>query len=70
MAHVPLVVHPAMEQGGRPVVVRNEVAGLAHSDRDAVEFLRRAGLPLGEGILDDPVWVEWRGGRAHDYEAA
>ncbi|SOE59087.1 hypothetical protein SAMN05446589_1476 [Streptomyces sp. OV198] len=25
---------------------------------------------MSADILDDPVWVEWRGGRAHDYEAA
>ncbi|MFD4558194.1 hypothetical protein ACFWP5_28395 [Streptomyces sp. NPDC058469] len=69
MAEVPIVVHPAIAQGGRPVVVRHEVAGLAHCDGDVVEFVRRAGLSLGEDILDDPVWVRWKGGRAHDYEA-
>ncbi|MFD4621224.1 hypothetical protein [Streptomyces sp. NPDC058475] len=69
-AEVPIVVHPAIEPGGRLVVVRNEVAGLAHCDHDVVEYLRRAGLAVSQDILDDPVWVEWRGGLAHDYQAA
>ncbi|WP_435810363.1 hypothetical protein [Streptomyces mirabilis] len=38
MAEVPIVVHPAIEQGGRPVVVRNELAGLAPDDHEVVEF--------------------------------
>lgn len=52
------------------MTARGEILGLAHSDRDVVEFLRRAGLPDAEGLLDDPAWVKWRGGRAHRYEAA
>jgi len=39
-------------------------------DADVVEFLRRAGLPDAEQLLDQPEWVEWRGGRAHQYAAA
>jgi hypothetical protein len=38
MAEVPIVVHPAIEPGGRPGVVRNEVAGLAHDDHEVVEL--------------------------------
>jgi hypothetical protein len=34
--------------------------GLAHSDHDVVEFLRRAGLEDSEGLLDDPLWVARR----------
>ncbi|WP_276329162.1 hypothetical protein [[Kitasatospora] papulosa] len=41
-----------------------------HDDQDVVEFLRRAGLPDAERLLDQPQWVEWRGGRAHTYAAA
>ncbi|MFC9843838.1 hypothetical protein ACFWFF_27895 [Streptomyces sp. NPDC060223] len=70
MAGAPIVVHRPLLTGGRPVVVRSEIVGLAHSDHDVVEFLRRAGLAFGEDVLDDPVWVEWKGGRAHEYEAA
>ena len=70
MAGAPIVVHRPLRTGGRPVVVRSEIVGLAHSDHDVVEFLRRAGLAFGEDVLDDPVWVEWKGGRAHEYEAA
>ncbi|WP_394425475.1 hypothetical protein [Streptomyces sp. SGAir0957] len=70
MATAPIVVHPPSPSGGRRVTARDQILGLAHSDRDVVEFLRRAGLPDAERILDDPSWVTWRGGRAHQYEAA
>ncbi|MFD4408239.1 hypothetical protein [Streptomyces sp. NPDC058476] len=69
MAGVPIVVHRPVASGGRPVVVRSEVVGLAHTDSDVVEFIRLAGLALGKNVLDDPVWVEWKGGRPHEYEA-
>ncbi|MGW6481290.1 hypothetical protein ACWGDS_25915 [Streptomyces sp. NPDC055059] len=58
-----------IEDGVRRVKVRSQIFGLAHSDRDVVEFLRRAGIPDAEDLLDDPAWVKWRGGRAHHYEA-
>ncbi|MEU3821769.1 hypothetical protein AB0E74_19440, partial [Streptomyces sp. NPDC030392] len=46
------------------------ILGLAHNDADLVEFLRRAGLDETGIDLDDPHLVEWRGGRAHQWEAA
>jgi hypothetical protein len=52
------------------VTAHGQILGLAHSDMEVVEFLRRAGLPDAETLLDDPAWVKWRGGRAHHYEAA
>ncbi|MEU6872829.1 MULTISPECIES: hypothetical protein [unclassified Streptomyces] len=67
---VPIVIHRPSATGGRRVTVRGQIAGLAHDDADVVEFLRRAGLPDAEQLLDDPAWVQWRGGRAHRYEAA
>ncbi|MFF3643407.1 hypothetical protein [Streptomyces sp. NPDC002564] len=66
----PIVVHPPSRTGGRRVVARGHILGLAHSDADVIEFLRRAGLDDAEQLLDDPAWVTWRGGRAHHYEAA
>jgi hypothetical protein len=66
----PIVVHRPSPSGGRRVTVGDEILGLAHSDADVLEFLRRAGLPDAEELLDDAHWVEWRGGRAHQYEAA
>ncbi|CAM5695391.1 putative protein OS=Streptomyces griseomycini OX=66895 GN=FHS37_005405 PE=4 SV=1 [Streptomyces griseomycini] len=37
------------------MTVRGEIVGLANSDRDVVDaLLRRAGLPEGERLLDDP----------------
>ncbi|MCX5439591.1 hypothetical protein OHO83_17525 [Streptomyces sp. NBC_00569] len=70
MASAPIVVHALLGTGGRRVAARGQILGLAHSDRDVVEFLRRAGLEDAESLLDDPMWVTWRGGRAHHYEAA
>lgn len=50
--------------------MRGQILGLAYSDGDVIEFLRRAGLPDAEALLDEPSFVHWRGGRAHHYEAA
>lgn len=66
----PIVIHRPSVTGGRRVTIRGQIAGLAHDDQDVVEFLRRAGLPDAEQLLDDPSWVQWRGARAHRYEAA
>ncbi|GAA4928792.1 hypothetical protein ACFPM3_25245 [Streptomyces coeruleoprunus] len=68
--HPPIVVHRPGPDGGRRVTVRGEILGLAHNDADLVEFLRRAGLEDADIALDDPHLVEWRGGRAHQWEAA
>ncbi|WP_018532516.1 MULTISPECIES: hypothetical protein [unclassified Streptomyces] len=69
-ASVPIVVHPPLGSGGRRVTVNGQILGLAHSDAEVVEFLRRAGLADAGALLDDPAWVKWRGGHAHRYEAA
>lgn len=66
----PIVIHRPSPTGGRRVTIRGQIAGLAHDDADVVEFLRRAGLPDADDLLDQADWVEWRGGRAHHYEAA
>ncbi|MER6240393.1 hypothetical protein ACI2K4_31360 [Micromonospora sp. NPDC050397] len=68
--NAPIVIHRPSATGGRRVTIRGQIAGLAHDDGDVVEFLRRAGLPDAEQLLDDASWVQWRGGRAHRYEAA
>ncbi|MDF6046110.1 hypothetical protein LRD69_29095 [Streptomyces sp. JH14] len=70
MTAAPIVVHAPTPSGGRPVTINGESAGLAHDDRDLIEFLRRAGIDDAESCLDDPHWIEWRGGQAHEYEAA
>ncbi|MEU2179521.1 hypothetical protein [Streptomyces thermolilacinus] len=66
----PIVVHRPTPSGGRRVTARGDILGLAHNDADLVEFLRRAGLDEADIDLDDPGLVEWRGGRAHQWEAA
>lgn len=65
----PIVVHRPLTRGGRQVTVLEQPIGLAHNDRDLIEFLRQAGLPDGETVLDDPTQVEWRGAGPHQYEA-
>lgn len=65
-----IVVHRPSVTGGRRVTVRGTILGLAYSDRDLVVFLEAAGVLDPELILDDPRWVEWRGGRAHEWTAA
>ncbi|MFG2311054.1 hypothetical protein ACGFS9_20655 [Streptomyces sp. NPDC048566] len=63
----PIVVGRPARTGGRRVTIRTRDAGLAHSDADLVEFLRRAGLPDAEDLLDDPAWVHWQEGPPHTY---
>ncbi|MFE2992886.1 hypothetical protein [Streptomyces sp. NPDC059262] len=70
MAMAPIVVHPPLGMGGRRARACGRVIDLAYSDVDVIEFLRRAGLPDAEELLDDPWWVKWRGGRAYHHEAA
>ncbi|MFE7772937.1 hypothetical protein ACFU5O_03370 [Streptomyces sp. NPDC057445] len=68
MSRVPIVVHRISPSGGRRITVRNQIIGLARSDRDLLELLRRAGLPGAEALIDDPTWIEWVGGQAHQYD--
>ncbi|MEV6548025.1 hypothetical protein AB0M57_04855 [Streptomyces sp. NPDC051597] len=73
MDGVPIVVHRPRGTGGRRVTVRGQIIGLAHSDRDLVEFLRQAGIDettAEDMVAGDSQLIEWRGGRAHQYEAA
>ncbi|WP_069816624.1 hypothetical protein [Streptomyces sp. TP-A0874] len=74
MASAPITVHRPSRRGGRRVTVhshgRDEILGTAYSDRDLVVFLEDAGVADPETILDDPQWVEWRGGPAHQFEAS
>ncbi|MGW7259520.1 hypothetical protein [Streptomyces sp. NPDC054834] len=74
MTSVPIIVHRPVGTGGRRVTVhrhgRDEVLGTAYSDHDLVVFLEGAGVADPEAILDDPEWVEWRGGHAHEFHAA
>ncbi|WP_328540748.1 hypothetical protein [Streptomyces sp. NBC_00344] len=67
MSGAPIVAHRASGTNGRRVTIHAQTVGLARSDADMVEFLRRAGLPDASDMLDDPRWVEWQGGRPHEY---
>ncbi len=74
MSSAPITVHRPSASGGRRVSVhrhgRDEILGLAHSDHDLIVFLEAAGIMDPEAVLDDPRWVEWRDGRAHQWSAA
>lgn len=73
MDGAPIVVHRPRGTGGRRVTVRGQIIGLAFSDRDLVEFLRQTGLDettAEDMVTGDSAMIEWRGGRAHHYEAA
>ena len=74
MSSAPIVVNRPSLSGGRSVTVhshgQDEILGTAYSDHDLVVFLEGAGVVEPEAILDDPQWVEWRGGPAHDFSAA
>ncbi len=67
------VVHRASPTGGRRVTVRrhgyDEILGTAYSDHDLVVFLEHVGIENPDELLDQPQWVEWRDGPAHDFSA-
>ncbi|MFC8238934.1 hypothetical protein [Streptomyces sp. NPDC057284] len=52
------------------VTINDELAGLVADDHGLIELLRREGIYDAEHCLDDPQWIEWRGGRPHRYRAA
>jgi hypothetical protein len=57
------------DRDGRQASVCAEVAAMTfsgtHSDHNLVVFLEAVGVNSPDNILDDPDWVEWRGGRAY-----
>ncbi|MFJ3201324.1 hypothetical protein [Streptomyces sp. NPDC086989] len=74
MHRAPILVHPIAPAGGRRVSLRAQgqdtVLGLARSDADVIEFLRRAGVPDPDDVvLGDSRLVEWQNDEPHAYEA-
>ncbi|MGW7201833.1 hypothetical protein [Streptomyces chryseus] len=61
MGSAPVVVHRPSQSGGRRVTVHRH-------GRD--EILEAAEVIDPERVLDDPRWVEWRGGGPHQWSAA
>lgn len=73
MEHAPILVHRISPSGGRRVVIRirgvDTVLGVAHSDRDLIEFLRRLDVPDPDDmVLGDSEAIAWQGGKPHVYE--
>ncbi|MCX5276128.1 hypothetical protein [Streptomyces virginiae] len=74
MRHAPVVVHRIHPSGGRQVTLRTangeESLGLARSDDDVIEFLRRAGMPDPDDVvLGGADLLDWQGDTPHVYEA-
>lgn len=74
MEHAPIVVHRISPSGGRRVTIRiqghDTILGVAYSDADVIEFLRRIEVPdPDELVLGDSVAIEWQGDAPHTYEA-
>ncbi|MGP3686517.1 hypothetical protein ACTVZO_17725 [Streptomyces sp. IBSNAI002] len=73
MENALVTVHRISSSGGRRVTIRvrgiDTVLGLAYSDRDLVEFLRRLGIPDPEDLVrgDSPA-IGWQGGQPHVYQ--
>lgn len=66
-----IVVHPPSPMGGRRITADRadgDDLGFARGIADLVVILRRAGLDPDQVRLDDPVLIEWRGGRADVWE--
>lgn len=73
MEHPPILVHRISPSGGRRVVIRigdiDTVLGVAYSDRDVIEFLRRIEVPDPDQLVyGDSEVIAWQGGRPHVYE--
>ncbi|MGW6573381.1 hypothetical protein ACWGAN_14565 [Streptomyces sp. NPDC054945] len=74
MHHAPVVVHRIHPSGGRQVTLRTsngeESLGLARSDADVIEFLRRAGMPdPDDAVLGAAELLDWQVDTPHVYEA-
>lgn len=74
MASAPIVVHRLSPSGGRRVTARardvEQILGVAYNDRDVLEFLAESASMAAPPLLDQPHWVEWRGGRPHQWATA
>jgi len=73
MEHAPILVHRISPSGGRRVVIRvrgvDTVLGIAYSDADLIEFLRRIEVPDPDDLVyGDSEVIYWQGGRPHVYE--
>lgn len=69
MSHGTVASHAARGFGSASVT-RSLSLGTAYSLHALVVFLKGAGAAEPEATLDDPRWVERRGGPAHESSAA
>ncbi|MFJ3834468.1 hypothetical protein ACIPY6_03005 [Streptomyces sp. NPDC090054] len=73
MERAPIVVHRISPSGGRRVTIRvrgaDTVLGVAYTDRDVIEFLRRLEVPEPDDlVLGNSPLVQWQDDDPHVYE--
>ncbi|MFG2984939.1 hypothetical protein ACGFYQ_27395 [Streptomyces sp. NPDC048258] len=64
-----IVIHQPDDQGGRRVHVDGTILGMAYSENDLRELLRRVELPGWDGIdITDGSLFRWEGGGPESWE--
>ncbi|MFE2305038.1 hypothetical protein [Streptomyces sp. NPDC059411] len=64
-----IVIHEPSEDGGRRVHVDSTILGLAYSEMDLREFLRRAGFEAWDSVdVTDAGLFRWEGGGPGTWE--
>ncbi|MFF9559320.1 hypothetical protein ACF1DY_26315 [Streptomyces albus] len=63
----PVVVHAPDSRGGRQVVARGRILGVAYNVMDVLDLLETVGLDRADVRLDDAGLIDWRGGGAYEW---
>ncbi|UNZ20643.1 hypothetical protein [Streptomyces sp. 891-h] len=63
----PVVVYPPDAEGGRRVVARGRILGVAYNAMDVLDMLEEVGLEREHVRLDDTALIDWRGGGAWEW---
>ncbi|WP_326806627.1 hypothetical protein OHB04_02225 [Streptomyces sp. NBC_01775] len=63
----PVVVHAPDAEGGRRVVARGRILGVAYNAMDVLDLLETIGLERADVRLDDADLIDWRGGGSYEW---
>ncbi|MGY1439552.1 hypothetical protein [Streptomyces reniochalinae] len=63
----PVVVHAPDSQGGRRVVARGRILGVAYNVMEVLDLLEGVGLDRADVRLDDVDLIDWRGGGSYEW---
>ncbi|MBQ1166196.1 hypothetical protein KBZ21_50255 [Streptomyces sp. A73] len=63
----PVVVHAPDSEGGRRVVARGRILGVAYNVLDVLDMLEAVGLERADVRLDDADLIDWRGGGSYEW---